>query len=219
MIYSEDEYLMISGIQHFVFCRRQWALIHIEQQWEENLRTADGRIIHENVHDSGFHEKRKDIIYTRGMAVASPTLGVSGECDLVEFHKSDKGVPIFRYGGTFDVIPVEYKRGKAKEDESDIMQLTVQAMCLEEMLCCDIPYGFLYYNETHHREKIILDDVKKQKAVKILHEMHDLRQKGYTPKAKRTKSCNACSLKEICLPALEKSKNVADYISKYMEDF
>ncbi len=219
MIYSEDEHLMISGIQHFVFCRRQWALIHIEQQWEENLLTADGRIIHENVHDSGFHEKRKDIIYTRGMAVASPTLGVSGECDLVEFHKSDKGVPIFRYGGTFDVIPVEYKRGKAKEDESDIMQLTVQAMCLEEMLCCDIPYGFLYYNETHHREKIILDDVKKQKAVKILHEMHDLRQKGYTPKAKRTKSCNACSLKEICLPALEKSKNVADYISKYMEDF
>ena len=87
--YSEDEYLMLSGIQHFVFCHRQWALIHIEQQWEENYRTVDGSIMHKCAHDNTFHEKRGDLIIARGMAVSSPYLGISGECDIVEFRRND----------------------------------------------------------------------------------------------------------------------------------
>ena len=126
----------------------------MEQQWQENLRTVEGKILHTHVHDAEFHEKRNDVIYARAMAVSSASLGVSGECDLVEFHASPKGIPIFRYAGTYEVVPVEYKRGKSKEDASDRMQLVVQAMCLEEMLCCEIPYGFLYYGETNTGKRL-----------------------------------------------------------------
>lgn len=107
-MYSEDEYLLLSGIQHFVFCRRQWALIHIEQQWEENLRTVDGNIMHRNVHDSSFNEKRGNVIIARSMAVSSSKLGLSGECDVVEFHRSDNGVELFGRDGSYTVVPVEY---------------------------------------------------------------------------------------------------------------
>lgn len=217
MSYSEDNYLMISGIQHFIFCRRQWALIHVEQQWQENLRTVEGKILHTHVHDAEFHEKRNDVIYARAMAVSSASLGVSGECDLVEFHVSPKGIPIFRYAGTYEVVPVEYKRGKSKEDASDRMQLVVQAMCLEEMLCCEIPYGFLYYGETKHREKVRIDEAQKQKARAILAEMHQLYERRVTPKGKRTKACNSCSLKEICLPVLSRGKSASSYFSKMLE--
>ena len=149
MEYREEEYIQLSGIQHFVFCRRQWALAYLEQQWVENERTADGRIMHRNVHDSSFREKRGDLLIVRGMKVSSARLGLSGECDAVEFRRSPKGVPIFGQEGTYTVTPVEYKRGKPKEDECDIAQLTAQAMCLEEMLCCDIPVGFLYYGASY----------------------------------------------------------------------
>ena len=110
-MYTEDEYLMLSGIQHFFFCRRQWALIHIEQQWEENYRTADGRVMHRNVHDAGFHEKRGDLVISRAMAVSSQRLGISGECDAVEFRKDSSGIEIFGLEGRYSVTPVEYKRG------------------------------------------------------------------------------------------------------------
>ena len=96
-MYSEDNYLQLSGLQHFVFCRRQWALIHIEQQWAENYRTADGRVMHEKAHDNEFHEKRGDVIITRAMQVASAELGISGECDIVEFYRAEDGVSLYGY--------------------------------------------------------------------------------------------------------------------------
>lgn len=216
-MYSEDEYLLLSGIQHFAFCRRQWALIHIEQQWEENFRTVDGSIMHENVHDSSFHEKRGDTIITRAMAVSSSRLGISGECDAVEFHRCSNGISIFGMEGAFSVVPVEYKRGEPKEDESDIMQLAAQAMCLEEMLCCEIPFGYMYYGETRHRLKIIFDDALREHTEKIIDEMHQLFKRKYTPKVRRTKACNACSLKNICLPALCGNLSAADYVRKTLE--
>ena len=104
--YSEDEYLMLSGIQHFVFCRRQWALIHIEQQWEENYRTVDGSIMHQRAHDDTIHEKRGDLIIARGLAVSSPYLGISGECDVVEFRRSKNGIILPGQEGEFSVTPV-----------------------------------------------------------------------------------------------------------------
>ncbi|MGN0692362.1 MAG: CRISPR-associated protein Cas4, partial [Oscillospiraceae bacterium] len=157
-MYSEDEYLLLSGIQHFIFCRRQWALIHIEQQWSENYRTTDGKIMHRNVHDSEFNEKRGGLITARGMAVSSPRLGISGECDVVEFRSSPKGTQIFGRDGKYAVTPVEYKRGEPKADDCDIMQLTAQALCLEDMLCCEIPFGYLFYGETRRRLRVEFDD-------------------------------------------------------------
>ena len=139
-MYSEDNYLMLSGLQHFVFCRRQWALIHIEQQWADNLRTADGEIMHKNVHNPDFREVRGDVITVRAMAVSSSRLGISGECDAVEFRKDSSGVALSGLEGRYSVTPVEYKRGSPKEDERDTVQLAAQAMCLEEMLCCTVPW-------------------------------------------------------------------------------
>jgi len=110
MEYREDEFLMLSGIQHYTFCLRQWALIHIEQQWKDNYFTIDGMISHENAHNRESTEKRKDLLVTRGMSVLSGTLGIRGNCDVVEFHKSKDGVPLQGYDGIFQPVPVEYKR-------------------------------------------------------------------------------------------------------------
>ncbi len=213
-MYSEDEYLMLSGLQHFMFCRRQWALIHIEQQWAENYRTADGRVMHRNVHDASLHEKRGDTVTARAMAVSSARLGLSGECDAVEFRKDNGGIEIFGLDGRYSVTPIEYKRGAPKADESDIMQLAAQAMCLEEMLCCDIPVGYLFYGDTRHRLKVEIDAALRSRVEKAVCEMHDMFRRRYTPKVKRSKACNACSLKEICLPVLCSEKSA----EKYMRD-
>ncbi|MBR4223649.1 MAG: CRISPR-associated protein Cas4 [Oscillospiraceae bacterium] len=205
-MYDEDDHLMLSGIQHFAFCRRQWALIDIEQQWEDNYRTADGDIMHERVHDASVREKRGDLIVTRAMAVSSSRLGLSGECDAVEFRRDPDGVPIHGMDGTWSVTPVEYKRGRPKDDDCDILQLTAQAMCLEDMLCCEIREGYLYYGETRHRMKVVFDEQLRKRTEDIIEEMHELYRKKHTPIVKRRKACNACSLKEICLPQTEKKK-------------
>ncbi len=211
-MYNEEDYLMLSGIQHFMFCRRQWALIHIEQQWADNFRTADGNIMHRNVHDADFREKRGDTVIARAMAVSSARLGISGECDAVEFRRSASGITVYGLEGKYSVTPVEYKRGAPKEDESDIMQLTAQAMCLEDMLCCDIPVGYMFYGETRRRLKVEFTEKLRRRTEEMIHEMHRLYSARHTPKAKRTKACNACSMKDICLPALCSGRSASDYI-------
>lgn len=212
--YSEEDYLMLSGIQHYSFCKRQWALIHIENQWSENIRTIEGEILHEKAHDKAIVEKRGDTIISRGMPIVSRHLGISGQCDVVEFHKYKNGVNIIGREGLYKVYPVEYKKGKPKVSDIDIMQLTAQAMCLEEMLCCEVDKGYLYYGETRHRETIEIISQYKNKVIELFEEMHKLFEKRHTPEVKRTKACNACSLKDICLPVLLKKKSVKDYISK-----
>lgn len=213
MGYHEEEYLALSGIQHFEFCRRQWALIHIEQQWEENLRTVEGNIFHQKAHDGSFTEKRKDIITTRGMRVFSSALGISGVCDIVEFHQDDKaGVPIFGRQGKYCVYPVEYKRGEPKTEDMDVLQIAAQAMCLEEMLCCEIKQGFLYYGKTRHRISVDITDDIREKVKLAFEEMHKYYNRRYTPKVKRSKRCNACSLKDVCLPVLCKNISAKKYI-------
>ena len=216
--YSEDEYLMLSGIQHYVFCRRQWALIHIEQQWEENYRTIDGNIMHKHAHDDTFHEKRGDLIIARGMAVSSPYLGISGECDVVEFRRNDNGILLYGQEGRYSVTPVEYKRGSPKIDESDKLQLVAQAMCLENMLCCEISEGYLYYGETRHRARVDINEELRRQTKCVLEEMHELFRRGHTPKVKRTKACNACSLNNICLPVLCGRKKATEYINMHLKE-
>lgn len=214
MEYKEEDFLLLSGIQHFVFCKRQWALIHIEQQWQENLRTIEGEILHEKTHDETIKEKRKDLIISRGMNVFSRTMGITGTCDIVELHKNEHGVNIFGRDGTYKPIPVEYKRGKPKENESDVLQLCAQAMCLEEMLLCEIPKGFLFYGEIKRRVKVLLTDELRERVKTMVKEMHDLYDRRYTPKVKLFKSCKACSLTEICMPKLCKNLSVSHYIKR-----
>lgn len=218
MAYKEEEYLQLSGLQHFSFCRRQWALIHMEQQWAENLRTVDGRILHEKAHDGSICEKRGNLLITRDMSIHSPTLGISGNCDVVEFHREAAGISLPGREGLWQPYPVEYKRGTPKLTDADRLQLCAQAMCLEEMLCCDIPEAALFYGETRRREIVTLDADLRSRVRSLLEEMHDLYRRSRTPKVKPTKSCNACSLKELCLPKLMSKRSVTDYLRKRMED-
>jgi CRISPR-associated exonuclease Cas4 len=212
MEYNEEDFLLLSGIQHFAFCRRQWALIHIEQQWQENLRTVEGNILHQKAHNDELSEKRGDVIISRGMAIFSRTLGVSGVCDIVELHKSPNGVSIFGREGLYKPIPIEYKRGKPKEDDADILQLCGQAMCLEEMLLCEIKEAYMFYGEIKHRLKVVLDEELRERVRTMLLEMHKLYNRRYTPKVNPSKACKACSLSEICLPKLCKNLSVGKYI-------
>lgn len=210
--YNEEDYLMISGIQHFCFCRRQWALIHVEQQWQENLKTTEGKIVHKRCHDDDFFEKRNDLLITRGLRVASRTLGVSGQCDVVEFTAVEKGISLSGRRGYWQACPVEYKRGHSKSIDADRLQLCCQAMCLEEMLGGVISEGFLYYAEVHRRESVLLTIELREKVRTMLCEMHDYYRRGYTPKVKPHRGCNSCSLNEICLPVLCPNLSVKKYL-------
>jgi CRISPR-associated exonuclease Cas4 len=218
MAFKEEDFLQLSGLQHFSFCRRQWALIHIEQQWAENLRTTDGRLIHQKAHDGAAREKRGELIITRDMHIHSVTLGISGNCDVVEFHRGKVGIPLPGQEGFWQPYPVEYKRGSPKTTDADRLQLCAQAMCLEEMLCCDIPEAALYYGEIHRREVVDLDGELRQKVRILLKEMHELYHRSHTPTVRPTKSCNACSLKELCLPKLQRKRPVTAYLNAHLEE-
>lgn len=217
-MYDEKDYLQLSGLQHFRFCRRRWALIHIEQQWAENYRTIDGALMHENAHDSTFRESRGDLLVVRGVSISSSSLGVSGQCDVLEYHQGIRGIPLSGREGLWQPYPVEYKRGVPRKDTGDTLQLCGQAMCLEEMLCCSIPEGALYYGETRRREAVAFTQELRDQVCSCLEEMHQLYKKAYTPKVKPSKSCNACSLKDLCLPRLMKNRSVSDYLKKALED-
>lgn len=218
MEYPEDKYLMISGIQHFKFCRRQWALIHVEQQWAENVHTVTGELMHKKAHDPYLTEKRKDTIITRALPVSSRTLGVSGECDIVEFHRVEDGIRLHGHRGLYHVYPVEYKKGKPKETEEDHLQLAAQAMCLEEMFSTDIPEGAIFYGETRRREIVPISAEMRKEVIDIFEEMHQYYERGYTPKVKYKKACSACSLKEICLPELGRNVSVKTYIEQELKE-
>ena len=213
----EEDWLQLSGLQHFAFCRRQWALIHIENQWAENFRTVDGHLMHERVHDQEFRESRGDRLTVRGLAIHSAQLGISGQCDAVEFQRDPDGISLRDREGLWQPYPVEYKRGKPKEGNADELQLCAQAMCLEEMLCCTVPEGALYYGEPRRRTVVQFTPELRQQVRDSLTEMHQLYQRRYTPKVKPSKACSACSLKDLCLPKLMSRKKVADYLSAAME--
>jgi CRISPR-associated exonuclease Cas4 len=224
--YTQDDLLPLSGIQHFLFCRRQWALIHIEQQWKENALTAEGRIMHKRADDPFFTETRNGVITARSVPVASYRLGLSGVCDVVEFTPSppaplpsgEGGVKLPNREGLYLPAPVEYKRGKEKHDHSDETQLCAQAMCLEEMLSTNISRGYLYYGETRHRVEIEFTSKLRTLVQEMSAEMHNYFSRGYTPKVKTHKGCRSCSLADICLPVLnEKVIAASKYIKQQIE--
>ncbi len=216
MEFEEEEFLALSGLQHFAFCRRQWALIHIENQWAENVRTVEGGLFHQRAHDERERERRGDTLILRGLPVFSRILGLSGKCDVTEFHADPSGVPLLGEEGLWRPYPVEYKRGAPKSGNEDKLQLCAQAMCLEEILCCDVPEGALFYGETRRRLNVAFDPELRRTVAALTGEMHQLFHRGHTPKVKPTKACGACSLKEICLPALGRKKPVKDYLSQAM---
>lgn len=217
MAYNEEEFLQLSGLQHFAFCRRQWALIHLEQQWAENERTVDGALLHANVHDPNNRESRGDVLLSRGVYVFSARLGVSGQCDVLEFHGDPRGIALPGREGAWRPYPVEFKRGKPHPQSGDELQLCGQAMCLEEMLCCEIPRGALYYGEVRRRQTVCFTPELRRRVEEELEQMHALYRRGHTPRVRPTKACNACSLKTLCLPQLMQQRSVSAYLCQDLE--
>lgn len=202
----------LSALQHFAYCRRQWGLIFVERQWAENARTAEGQVFHQTAHHGPESEARGDLLILRGLRVASPALRLGGICDVVEFHRSPSGVPLMGREGLWLPYPVEYKKGSDQTRESDEVQLCGQALCLEDMLCCQIPEGSLFYGETRRRTRVAFDEPLRQRTFSLLQEMLGHMARGHTPAAKPHKGCNACSLRDICLPKLSRTPSVADYV-------
>ena len=202
----------LSALQHFAYCRRQWGLIFVERQWAENARTAEGQVFHQTAHHGPESETRGDLLILRGLRVASPALRLGGICDVVEFHRSPSGVPLMGREGFWLPYPVEYKKGSDQTRESDEVQLCGQALCLEDMLCCQIPEGSLFYGETRRRTRVAFDEPLRQRTLSLLQEMLGHMARGHTPAAKPHKGCNACSLRDVCLPKLSRTPSVADYV-------
>ncbi len=217
--YNEDDYLMLSGIQHFSFCKRQWALIHIENQWEENTRTYGGQEMHEKADDPFLAESRGDTVISRSIPLVSHSLKIYGIADVVEFHRKSSGITIQRHSGLWQPTPIEYKYGQKKAINCDEVQLCAQAVCLEEMLGISIRQGYLYYGKTRRREEVNFSGELRMQVAKICAEMWELFQKGATPKAEYRKSCLNCSLYHLCKPeTFEKRKSALKYINKAFEE-
>ena len=218
MVFNEDDFLLISGIQHFRFCRRQLALIHIENQWAENVRTVEGEALHRKAHDASARERRGDLLIVRDLRVFLSRLGITGACDVVEFLRDPNGVALHGEAGQYLPFPVEYKRGSPRTDSADELQLCAQAMCLEEMLACDISSGAVFYGETRRRKAVSFSPELRAEVEACVSQMRELWQRGHTPRVKPTKACNACSIKELCLPRMLRQRSAAAYIKERLED-
>ena len=216
---NDQDYALLSGIQHFSFCRRQWALIHIENLWDENVLTAEGEIVHKRVHDRDVEDMRNGVLTVRGLQVRSEKLKACGTCDAVEFTPDPNGISLKGRDGTGRVCPVEYKPGHTKASDCDRLQVCAQAMCLEEMFCCNIQEAYLYYAATRHREKVLLDTELRQKVITMFEEMRNYQDRGYTPKVRPGKFCEKCSLESSCIPQLLRRKaTVREYIDERIQE-
>jgi CRISPR-associated exonuclease Cas4 len=216
-MYTDDEMLMLSGIQHFAFCPRQWALIHIEQLWADNRLTVEGNIMHSTVDDPFYIRKTNDIITLRSVGLVSKELGLYGISDVIEFYNvelNDNSIKLPEYSGYWEPHPVEYKRGKEKNNHVDEVQLAAQIICLEEMYNIKIEYGWLYYGETRRRKKIGMSSELREVTKNFVKQMHLLFKVGQTPKASYTNHCDRCSLIDICIPEISKKQTVSSYLKK-----
>lgn len=210
MSYLEDDLIQLSALQHYAFCPRQCALIHVEQVWSENLLTAEGRIMHEHVHEEG-NESRGDVRIERGVSLRSLQLGLIGKADVIEYHR--------QVDDSWQAFPVEYKRGKPKPDDSDKIQLCAQAMCLEEMLNASIPAGALFYGKTRRRLDVDFDETLRQETQDVAQKAHELIESDQTPKPVYSKRCESCSLIAECMPkTIQKKRSVESYLKRMLDE-
>ena len=215
--YEEEDMLMLSGIQHFMFCSRQWGLIHLSQEWEDNRLTIEGQLLHEHVDNPFYRQKNGNTITLRSVSVASHVLGLYGITDAVELTPSDSPINAIkhpRYGGFWNLLPVEYKRGKQKPNECDEVQLAAQVICLEEMYHIHIDYGALFYNEIRRRDIIHINDELRNLTKQCADQMHEIFISQTIPEAVFLPHCRKCSLYDICLPQINQKLKVSTYLKK-----
>jgi CRISPR-associated exonuclease Cas4 len=212
-MYSEDDLLPLSGLQHLVFCERQWALIHIEQIWSENRLTAEGRELHDRAHEAGS-ESRPGLRVARGLRLQSLRLGVSGQADVVEFRAAAAGARLPGETGFWQPFPVEYKRGRPKPDRCDEVQLCAQALCLEEMFAAPVPAGALYYGTPRRRLDVTFAAPLRAETESLAARMQTLYRARATPRAVYERKCGKCSLLDACMPkTLAGTRTVERYLA------
>lgn len=184
----------------------------------DNRLTAEGEAMHKRAHDEQLREHRGNMIVVRGLSVSSYVLGLSGICDVVELHRDSSGIGIAGEQGLWNVVPVEYKHGCSKIRDEDRLQLCAQALCLEEMLGTDVPVGFLFYEKTRSRERVVLDKDLRVLLSDVVSEMHEIYKRGHIPNVKATKACRSCSLADLCLPKRTKQKTVGEYLALHLAE-
>lgn len=218
MRYQEEDYLMLSGIQHFYYCKRQWCLIHVEQQWADNRWTAEGHLVHEKADNPYIKERRKNKFISRAIPVSSSSLGFSGTLDVVEFTKDDNGIQVPSKKDKWSPVVVEFKRGKNKKDLRDIVQLVAQVICLEEKFNIKIPTSYLYYNQTNDKVEVQITKELREEVQELSDEMHYLFANGITLGPEYCKCDKGCSLSDISMPSLAKrSENIDNYLKNHTE--
>ena len=214
-MYSEEDLLPLSGLQHLSYCERRWALVHLERLWAENLFTVQGEILHEKAH-SGAIESRPDALIRRILPLHSFRLGLSGQADVVEFlpaSPAQSGVPLPRRKGAWVPYPIEYKRSRDKAGRlAYALQLCAQALCLEEMLSVPVPSGALFDAQSRRRVEVSFDASLRTEVERLALRMHQLRQATSTPPALFDSRCSHCSLESLCLPSATTGAKVRDYI-------
>ena len=202
-MYSDEDLLPLSGLQHMAFCERQWALIHVEGLWEESSDTLRGRFFHERVDTSGY-SCRAGVRAERNVRLVSHCLGIYGVADIVEYHPE----------GDSPVMPVEYKVGKPKVEDWDRLQVCAQALCLEEMEGARIDAGALFYGETRRRENVEITRELRERVASLAQRMHELFARGVTPRGENSGKCKRCSLQNECLPRI-----IGRRVDNYWKEF
>lgn len=209
-MFTEDDLLPISALQHLIYCERQCALIHIERLWVENRFTVEGRHLHERTH-SEASEQRPGVRIARSVPLRSFDLGLVGVSDVVEFHESATDSNVTAPGEV--PFPIEYKRGRPKSHQADRVQLCAQAICLEEMLNIEVPRGALFYGLTRRRESVTLDARLRTLTAQTAERLHELIAAGRTPLARKEPKCRRCSMFDLCMPqAIGGSRSALRYL-------
>lgn len=201
---DEDDLIPLSALQHYLYCPRQCALIHVERLWAESRHTAEGRLMHDRADVPGV-EIRHGVRTDTSMPMSAPELGIAGVADVVEFRPGAAGLA---------PCPIEYKRGRPKAHRADEVQLCAQALCLESMLRCDVPEGALFYGKTRRRKQVIFDAELRELTVETIRAVRRMLDERRTPTATyEAKRCDACSLLEICRPQdLRRRISVRDWL-------
>lgn len=209
--------LMLSGIQHYRFCPRQWALIHMEQQWADNRLTVEGDILHKHVDDAAYRQKCGDCICLRSVSIASAELGLYGLSDVIELHPTDDetdNITHPKYSGRWLPYPVEYKHGRPKKNEVDEVQLAAQAMCLEEQYGIHIGWGAFFYHEIRHRVEVEITPFLRDIVRQCAEEMHSTFKSGRLPAIVQGRHCDRCSLKDLCMPDTANQPAASTYLKR-----
>ena len=217
-MYEEDDLVPLSGVAQFAYCERRCALIHIEQAWSENRFTAEGRQLHERTHAPDT-EARDGVRIARGVRLRSLRLGLAGQADVVEFAPSPDGCELPGLPGRWQPYPVEYKRGKPKAGNCDVVQLCAQALCLEETLGVAIPEGALYYGKPRRRTEVVFSEALRGETAALAERLHALIRSGTTPPPTYTKACRSCSLVDLCMPkAADRRRSARAYVELLLAD-